>query len=209
MRSLLLSIFALFTTLLVSAQGFQLGLDGGIVYNTKPASTGDNYDNNQHRFAASALKAIYNHHHWQYGLNIGYRENSFSGSYFHLVFYNSILPVIPPDLVPYTVSQKEFPFKLFINRKITFKHLETYIGPFIGYTFATSKEVVSVPNEPHPTQYSGWLIGGIQVGTTYFITKRFGINIELSTEYNIHLGSDKDQYTEYSFPATLGLRYKI
>jgi len=90
-----------------------------------------------------------------------------------------------------------------------FKHLETFIGPFIGYTIATSHTVIYAPDEPYPTQHYSWLIGGVQVGGTYFITKRLGVNTDLSTEYNLHSGSNKHQYPKYAFPATLGLRYKL
>jgi hypothetical protein len=208
MRTLLLSVLILAATSL-HAQHFQIGIDGGAVYGSKPAIVGEQFDNNQHRFIAGGIRAMYDCHHWQCGVSIGYRTNSFSGS-FH--FYGddfSTLPPPDPKPIKFSVSQKEIPLRLFINRKIAFKRLETYIGPFIGYTFAVDKIVVSVPNEPYPTYHHDWLVGGVQVGATYFVTKRLGINVELSGEYNVRSGSKKDEYAKYSFPATLGIRCKL
>ena len=209
MKKQLLLLCLLFVGISLSAQNFQIGIDGGVVYNSKPAVVGDQYDNNQHRSATGALDLKFDRHKWQYGVNLGYRINSFSGSYY---WWGDDFPGFPPPaptLTTYKISQKEFPLKFCLDRKITFNHLETYIGPFLGFTFATSRFMVSAPNEAYPVQHYNWLIGGVQVGGIYFLTKRLGINVDLNAEYNAHSGSNKDEYPKYSFPATIGIRYRL
>ena len=88
--------------------------------------------------------------------------------------------------------------------------MEIYAGPFLGYSIASDKYDVLESGVRHMDIYRhNWLVGGIQAGSTYFITKQLGINAGVATEYNILLSSNSSNYTRHCYPITLGLRYKL
>ena len=207
MKPILISVFALLVASSLQAQKFQVGLNGGAVFSTS-SLVSPQYHSDQHIFTAGTVSAQFDARHWQYGFSVGYRAGSFSTAYDEYIWCG--YPSSPPNPLSFKVhgSFREIPFRLFADRKITFKRMEMYIGSFLGYTFSTDKYFISESLRDYQTAYHNhWLVGGIQVGGTYFITKQLGINAGIATEYNVLLSNLN--YDRHFYPITLGLRYKF
>ncbi len=186
MKPILISILTLILATSLHAQQYQIGLNSEAVF-SRDLLVLEDYHSNQHMFIANTLSGQYDNHHWQYGFSAGYRTGSVSASFFtpSLICTYSTSPK-PPTLVTVHGSLTEIPLRLFANRKVTFKRMELYFGPFLGYSTASDKYDV-VESGVHNVQiyHHNWLVGGIQTGGTYFVKKHFGINAGITTEYNM------------------------
>ena len=150
-----------------------------------------------------SLKGIYNIKKWQVGVTVAYSETKID--YF-----------IPGgNLSDYNAKRVEsfFPVQVSLAHKFVFHHIEAYGGLSTGYMFTGSGIFgLSKSNSDHNTFRYNY-IGGIQIGATYFITKKIGINIELAGNY-IHINTDEPdtQYSSnhfFTMVTCLGIRYKL
>ncbi len=100
------------------------------------------------------------------------------------------------------------PLKLFADYKVSLKHEEIYGGFSAGYVMKSQN--INLSNA-ELLQYISSIYGngytiGIQLGGTYFLNQRIGLNAELQGNYMSFLnGSNR----LFEFPATLGIRYRI
>ena len=118
-----------------------------------------------------------------------------------------------------------FPIRLGINREVHLGRFVTYLGCSAGYIFVpqiqgynfdekeflSPSAVTTISSDRNPFAKNSFfgLSAGAQIGATYFITKHFGVNTEFQADYlRFNQGSIISTHS-YSFPITLGLRYKL
>lgn len=213
MKCLFLSALLFAIATIVFAQKFEIGLNGGIGNNTVPTIS-DTYPFNSHKKAPPAsavglLKLAYNYKKWKFGIEADYINLSceFVQAQYYLI-NGQLVQLYSGKTVNATLGNPALPVKLFANRRIAFKHLETYYGISAGYVFlrngfiplATEWSPVS------PSNYGHGLCAGLQIGGTYFISKHFGLNAELQGNY---MSLYHDDYQLYEFLGTLGVRYRF
>ena len=215
MRYLIFSLLTLLGTTATQAQKFEIGVNGGIGFNTKPDITAEHTffssPNDHSGFTpVASVKAMWNHNKWQYGVEAGFRELSYKpNNDFGPLFviggsYESLSPT--PQVF---ISKAAFPIKAFANRKFAGRHFESYVGISAGYVLATQCEDPNALAEKYFDKVNGnGFSVGVHGGTTWFFSKRMGLNAELGADYMI-LTVGAATYKLVAFPGTLGLRYKI
>ena len=219
MKSIFLSVFALFIAGTLSAQNFEFGLNAGEGLNTVPLfhTTPANETSLSRSAATSAfsIKAMYVLPHWQIGIsaeriNLSYR------------FMYPLPPVVNNGIYPdeggyfnsenkIQIAAPAIPLKLFLNRVITCYNFEAYFGLNLGYVF--SPDLRWGENAPGTSMvalssYGDGPLAGAQVGATVFVTKHLGINAELSGDY-ISFNEGATNIKLAAFQSTLGVRYKF
>jgi hypothetical protein len=214
MRNLIFLILLLLVTTSSFGQ-FEIGLNGGVNYNTVPTFS-EGYPIAINAASPSALsgaltlQVMYNYKKWKFGVEADRLNLSFKCALNHFYFIDSqLVEITSANKVTATLGNPAVPLKVFAERKFAFRKLELYAGISAGYVFLSKCYL------PQP-EYSSYLppnkghgiTMGLRIGATHFFTKRIGINGELSADYmNLHVYSGV--YKVFTFPATLGIRYKL
>jgi len=211
MRSLFLFLFAFSGTIAAFGQNFQIGLNGGIGYNTAPGIISESSIapvSQKHSDVSSlaAIKAMLDHNKWQYGIQAANMQLSYKAHENGVFMPGTGYPISTTSVF---ISKEAIPVKLFVNRKIAFQHLETYAGISAGYVLAKDCQDPAALAEEYYNHVNGnGFSAGLQIGGTYFITKRIGVNAEIGGDYMaITIGAAT--YKLYEFPATVGIRYRL
>jgi hypothetical protein len=118
--------------------------------------------------------------------------------------------------MPYPSVQykdREEPVKLLANRLFRFKRLVAYGGVAAQYIFSRTTGSIVSPGwaEPvaPPDKSDNRLAADLHVGATYYVTRHIGINAEVAATYN-NLPSDSPfSGNVFSYPVTLGVRYRL
>jgi hypothetical protein len=200
----LLSAALLLLTVPVYAQHFEAGISGGVVKNSlHNVWFGSNNFDDFTYFQSSVItpivtvKVIYVSKYYQLGIDAGCRT---------LFFKNH--EYIKYDVITYQTTNNDLPVKLFLNRRLCFKHIDVYGGIYGAYIINHShKQNTIIPGDVY-NQHDNRLAAGLQIGATYFITKHVGINAEVSIEHNNYPSGPLDN-NKFSFPVSLSLRYRI
>lgn len=211
MRNIILIMFVFVTTSLF-AQKFEIGVNGGIGYNTTPAISETYTSVNSSAQAppasvAGMLKLAYNYKKWQFGIEAGYINLTYKfwGKQYYII--NSQIVELYNQPEKGTLGNPAIPVKLFTDRKIVFKHSEIYGGISAGYVLLTNGFIPPAEfNQVVPSKHGNGFTAGIQAGATYFVTKHIGINAEFQGNY-MALSLDGTKYNLFEFPETLGIRY--
>jgi hypothetical protein len=200
------------TAATASAQRFEIGLNGGIGLNTIPMSL-PSYSFNSDRkttpaSAVSLFKLAYNCKRWKFGLEAEYTNLSYQYKAQEFYYINGQLVESFGPYKTVKLGNPAIPVKLFADYKISWKHKEVYGGVSAGYVSLSN--MVSVPPAEwsqvlQPNTGYGFVVG-VQLGGTYFMTQRIGINAELQGCYMSLLHESNKLF---EFPATIGIRYRL
>lgn len=213
MKPILFTAIAVLAFNTTFAQKWELGLNGGIVWNTLPS-----YIEKTEYTAPSKLslmgnvKLMRNFKKWQVGLSV---------SAMQLTYINKMQFWLEDMSTPFSeepfgdkvvMANPAVPVTLFVNRKVDFKRVELYGGLSAGYVYLSQriKYFTGATFQTYHNTGSGYTIGA-QLGGTYYITRHIGLNGELSAAYlqlcmkNDYIGT----YHVWAFPATLGIRYRF
>ena len=212
----ILIILALFVGSSLFAQKFEIGLNGGMVFNTAPSipnSPAPFYtmkEKPSQISAAASLKALNMHKKWQYGIEIACMPLSYKismGRYY--LIDSQIVKVFGKDETTSTLSKPAIPVKAIFDRVVVLKKLKVYGGISAGYVFVTNTHI---PHSEFGTDYitpqGHGITVGLHTGGTYLVSKRTGINAEVSADYML-LTIGGVSYNLFAFPFTFGIRYRI
>jgi len=209
MKSILFCI-GMMSTASLFAQKVEIGLNGGIGFNTNPNITADGHysfpDGKSSRISpVAAVKAMLNRNKWQYGIQVDYRKLSYQA--LPLFAFGGVSE--PAHTATVYISKAAIPFKAFINRKITYGRLETYAGISAGCWLATKCEdpEALLPDYFDHVNGNGFSVG-LQGGGTYYITKRMGVNAEVNGDL-LWLTVGAASYRLIDFLVILGIRYRL
>jgi hypothetical protein len=204
MKAIIFSILISSAAMVSFAQKFEFGLNMGAAYsNISSLKYYAPYYSSIYGFRSNGLapfasvKALYHRHNWQYGLSLEYA---------FLSYKRNASPWDPPIIIPetITIATPALPVKALINRQFKCGHFQSYVGISAGYIFVTSSQD---PDLYGSATGDGRVIG-IQLGSTYFTSKRFGINAEIAGNY-MALNIRSVRYELLQFPFTVGIRYKL
>ena len=211
----------LLATITLHAQNFQLGVNGGFGFNTRSMidvlpdfiSPEDIHSiKGSGKTPAFSVKAIYTHCHWQYGIAVDLMELSYR--------YSFSAPPSPSGGVwiegyggegKVPIASPAMPIKLLVNRLWKYRHFESYAGLSVGYVLIspgfTSGEGENRRYGAVIPHLGEGFTAGAQVGTTYFVSRCFGFNLDFAANYmSLHARAN---YQLFAFPATLGIRFKL
>jgi hypothetical protein len=234
MKKILLSVMTLCAAITMQAQKLEIGLNGGIGFNSDirmaskymhvfteetPANSGP----------AFSLSGANNIGKWQAGLSVDRR----SATYRTYDFRGSICYGVPANMTAqqWEDFQKEiarttyhvtysattyYPVQLFVNRKISLHRFGLSAGVTGGYIFIpnlkNSNDGYAVtPETRDPFNKNGFYgyCAGMQAGCTYCVSKHIGISAGVSANYlRFHQGAGSQSYM-YSYPITAGVTYKL
>ena len=119
---------------------------------------------------------------------------------------------VPSGEFKQRIASPAMPVKLLVNRLFLWPHFESYAGLSAGYVFVSpgfaSGEGENRRTGPIIPHLGDGLTAGVQVGTTYFVSRRFGFNFDVAANYmSLHIKSAN--YQLFAFPATIGIRVKL
>lgn len=226
MRNVLL-IFGLLVATSLSAQRFELGINGGVGFNgkTKSLTSGTHISTNNKPLNTSdvySLKGMYSYKNWQFGVSFDHRRATYKIEQ-RTVFISYFFPTgIQSYSEPIYVhrSRPYYPVKFFANRKVKLNHFELYGGLSAGF-------VILAGVKPDPTisdltmdmetrqrtadyhiNHGISFTAGAQMGCTYFVSRHIGLNVEVNADYVQFRQGSHMRSQMVSVPIMLGLRYR-
>ena len=211
----------------------EIGLSGGICTNTIPGGSSALYEGSNSSWnPAGSIKVDYNiNENWQIGGEIGAAKWMTTGSW---PVNDAFGQSLQSQKITFIIANPAISACLQVNRVVPFyskyKHFNKanfYYGVSLGLLPTVNDGGITYSKydkSPDPaltyvSQYDyGFGIGytaGIQVGYSYYIVPKFGVNVELAGRY-AYVGTNETRYnhenTHYDllyFPATIGLRYRL
>ena len=201
MKSSFLSILLSVLAAISVAQNFEFGINGGLasyaVHNVYSKGVYNNVNLYQSSVISVPVSAsvLYDYKKLQLGAAIETSTINYKSRY-------------EPDfgILPYITLNNivhETPVKLFANKVFKLKKVVGYVGLSGLYNFLKTPA-----NEFNQASHTTSIGFGAQAGATYFISKHIGFNAEVSGRYNSFPSGPLDKNT-FSFPASLGFRYKL
>jgi hypothetical protein len=239
MKALLLTTIALaMATCSLYAQNpsdykIEIGLNGGIGVNTIPTGSSALYEGSSGSSnATGSLKVDYNiNENWQIGGEVGAAKWMTSGTW---PITGAFGQSLQPQKVTFIIANPAISVCAQLNRVVPFYSKYTHYNK-ANFYYGVSAGILPTVNDgaisyskynksPDPTytyvsQYDyGFGLGyvaGVQVGFSYYIIPKLGVNVELAGRY-AYVGTNETRYdhenTHYEllyFPATVGLRYRF
>jgi hypothetical protein len=225
MRSLILSTSLIFAVSVASAQQIILGLNAGAAV-SNDLEKRDSYPYNDVRAKANidpsfSFKAGIAQKNTEYGLSV-------SLSRFSVMVDDRVAPEKPTSDVHfgytprvayrghntmYVMADKALTFQFYLDHHLRFNKFDLYFGGAMGqgrfFTVDRTDDRVYVNDgEFYAWQARPTFTTSLEVGTTYHITKRIGINTELRGNMIIPYDLKTGNYRYlYSIPLTLGIQY--
>ncbi len=218
MKSFIFLIVVLLGGALLFGQKFEVGVNGGKVYNWAQSPWNGQY----HLTKLSALGAsvTYGNKKFSAGLSVEWRHHAYTDS--NYANQMALYPPGPrgycglgPDLNYTKVSINVVPVKFCLDKKFVFGRFETYAGFISGISFGQSKADYvyfewDAENNHKTTDSERDYFVGVQTGCTWMVNERLGINAEVAGEKYIYFhNGERSPYDSYYVPVTLGLRYKL
>ncbi len=222
MKPIFLIAIAFFVINTSFAQKWELGTDGGVVFNTIPSFTNATSLIRPSKLSLTGdVKLIRNFKKWQLGIEGSALRLTYINNGVYLPLTNDNIPgpfsknsdyktiILANPAVPVTI----FANKIFIHKN----QLQMYAGLSAGYAYLS--QTFSYPSNfyfVHVHNEGDGYTFGFHVGGTYYLTKHIGLNGEIDANY-IHLHYSKwngfnenvHSYYVFAFPATLGIRYRF
>lgn len=212
-------VFLMLSPCFAFSQKVEFGFGGGISTNTQPA--GNMYylgDQGTINYAASVW-ALYNSWTgWQLGINIHELELSATST---KVYTDATYPTIT-----YGGDDKRFVYSTYttslcgiVNKKILAGKNDIYMGFAVGFALAKNDANNRSPNESYKAPDNGnGAVLGMQAGYNYNFNSLTAFNLDIAARYyDLHYGvtaphmntSSNLNYQIWSFPVTIGLRFRI
>ena len=240
MKSIILAAAVLLATAgSLSAQNFppdyrfEIGVNGGMSANTIPKGPASSYQGTKGSWAPEfSVRGDYNiSQYLQVGIDLGFTNWTTTANW---TAYNAYGENVPAREVKFVLAKPAISFAAQVNGMIPFfsrykeyNKANIYYGATIGIitTINDGSIAYSQYNEMPGSQYTyasqynygngiGY-VAGLQVGFSYFITQRWGINAELAGRYadvgttDTHYGHENSRYNLFYFPCTVGIRYRF
>ena len=230
MRSLFFGAALLFLSGSVYAQ-FEIGLNGGISTTTRPVKSLYTGKKNVWNYAAD-LNFRYNFsEHWQVGLSAGMTKWQRKGEW---ELTHTAGDSLSTEDVKFVLAQRAVSFALQLNHVIPFyERYEDYVKSQVYFGVSAGAVIVgndgdviySKVNPNTPVEYtytsefhyeSGYgMLLGAQVGYTYYLNHRWGLNLEFAPKvawvrtYDSRYAGANNQYSVWYLPTTVGLHFRF
>ena len=231
--TLLACASGLFAQNLPPEYNWEVGINGGLSGITRPIGTAQGYSGSRtnlvHDFSANITR--YFNEHWTVSFDLGIRKWETFGDWTPIAPYGQVLPAqqITYQIADHAISSS---FKLnytvpFYTEFHTYNRSNLYAGIMIGMVntvsdgalgYSTYKTTVD-SGATYVSRYNyGMGIGlsyGIQLGYTYYIIPRLGVNVELAMRYagittnDVKYGSENSSFYLLYFPETIGIRWRF
>ncbi len=210
---------------------WEVGLNGGLSVMTRPLGPATGYQGTRtnivHDF--SARISYYFTEHWQLTFDLGDRKWETFGDWKPYSTYGQQMKSYQVSFLQasHAITESfEFNYVLpFYTRFHTFNRSNLYAGAMIGMvTTMNDGSIGYIRNKNFAdsgnvsSYHYGYGIGlsyGIQLGYTYYILPRLGVNIELAMRY-ASVGTHTTQYAGENanfhllyFPETMGIRWRF
>jgi hypothetical protein len=240
MRAFLLTAVALlvcagsmFAQNLPPDYSWEVGLNGGYSYNTRPLGPANAYQgtrtNRVHDY--SIRLDYYFNANWMIHLDVGDRKWESSGTWQlndkfgqklqsrNITFLQAEHAINESVCMNYVIP--------FYTRYNTFNRSNLYFGAMLGFVTTVNDGSIAYSkyNAPPDSNYKyvskydyGYGFGfsyGVQLGYTYYIIPRLGVNIELAARYahvntnDEHYGGENKHFYLLYFPETIGIRWRF
>lgn len=215
MKGCIIAALAVLASSSLFAQKNELSLSGGMSFTTAPAisATYDSYNSSVSSAPASSIatfRVARNIRKWRVGAEAGYThiDYRFHGSGYYLI--NGVLVALPRKTMTGKLGQPAIPLRLSVDRKFNFGNVQIYAGANAGMVLLHDVFIPPAENDPAPYSIvngSGYTVG-VQAGSTWYFTKKFGLNAELQANY-MDLAVKSVHYKLIQVPLTMGLRYRF
>ena len=240
MKALLLTITALmacasgsFAQNLPPEYNWEVGINGGLSAITRPLGTAEGYQGTSTNVVNdfSARVAYTFNEHWFMDFDLGDRKWETFGTWTPSGPYGQ---PVSPQQITYQMASHALSESFQLNYNIPFyTHFHTYnksdlyFGIMVGLVTTMSDGSLGYSKynsgadsgATYVSRYNyGMGIGlsyGIQMGYTYYITPRFGVNVELGMRYagvatnDVKYASENSSFYLLYFPETIGLRWRF
>jgi hypothetical protein len=231
MKSILVFVAATLLSTSLWAQKYEIGLNGGISTTTRPHRSLYQGADNVWNYAVGANFHYNIMERIQMGVNVDMTKWERKDQW-PLVSANST--DLGTQEVKYQLAKRAVSFTLQLNYVLPFYQQyeefvrsQLYIGVAAGgVMIGNDAEVVySKVNPRTPVEYTyaseyhfepgyGYILG-MQIGYTYFISERIGINLDFAPKVtwaklnDSRYGGANNEYTLIYFPTTIGLHYRF
>lgn len=231
--AIMASVGSMFAQNLPPDYNWEIGLNGGISGFTRPLGPNQLYQGNKTNLVPDysiRLNYFFNPH-WMIGLDIGSRKWQTTGSWqlndaqgvklqsrpiTFLVADKAVTENVGINyVIPFYTKYANFN-SANINFGVTVGLVTTVNDGSLGYS---TYNAAPDPKYTYVSRYDyGFGVGlsyGVQIGGTYFLTQRFGVNLDLAARYvNVgtsdqHYGSENNRFYLLYFPATVGIRWRF
>ena len=231
MRYLLLTAFAALLAGNVSAQTYEIGLNGGVSTTSKPHQSLYKGIDNIYNYAADVNFHYNITERWQTGVSVGVTKWQRHDEWPIELTNNVSLGNQDVKLV---LAQSAVSFALQLNHVIPFYEQyedfvrsNLYFGVSAGAVIAGNNGKVNYsrvnPNTPAEYTYAneyhfesgyGYLLG-VQLGYTYYFNEHIGLNFDIAPKVawmrtnDSRIAGANNKYNLIYFPTTLGIHYRF
>ena len=212
---------------------WEVGINGGLSVITRPLGPAMGYQGSRTNVVhdISAHITRYFNEHWFMTFDLGDRKWETFGDWTPVGSYGQKMQ---PEQITYQIANHAITESFQLNYNIpfythyhTFNRSNLYFGIMLGMvttmsdgSLGYSKYQTSIDSgATYVSRYDyGMGIGlsyGIQMGYTYYIVPRLGVNVELAMRYagvttnDVKYGSENSSFYLLYFPETIGLRWRF
>ena len=240
MKALLLTVAALmacagslFAQNLPPEYDWEVGINGGMSVITRPTGPSTGYQGTRtnvvHDFSLHITR--YFNEHWFLSFDLGDRKWQTYGDWTPVGPYGQKMPAqeITYQIADHALSESfQFNYNIpFYTHFHTYNRSNLYFGVMLGMVTTVSDGALGYnryktsvdSGATYVSRYDyGMGVGlsyGLQMGYTYYITPRFGVNAQLAMRYAAVTTNDTKYASENSsfyllyFPETIGLRWRF
>jgi hypothetical protein len=220
MKNFILLMVALSGCAFSYGQKFEVGVNGGLGFNTVPLgeeySTGRTVNRKVSPSVTVSATAMYVRKKWYYGIEVGSMPLSYN---FHTFTHYTLNGFTRQDFgwqeVEIRIAKPAIPVKAVIERTWHYKKFSIYGTVTPGYVFISNSSSIREEDSANTitfhyvARHGHGLTFGLHVGGTYYLSERVGINAQAGTDYYRLTFSSDDFYALLAFPFTVGFRYKL
>lgn len=240
MRAFLLTAMAVlactsasFAQFIDNEYSWEVGLNAGLCAHTRPLGPADVYQGRRTKVVHdySARLNYYFNDRWNIGLDIGERKwESWADWTLPVTFGQYQRPYEVSILIASHAITESVHLNYnipFYTKYMTFNRANVYFGVMFGLVTTVNDggleySKVTTPPDSGYTYVSSYHYGlgvgynfGAQVGFTYYVIPRLGVNVELAARFadvgtnDTRYGHENSRFNLMYFPQSIGLRYRF
>lgn len=206
MKKLLIVLALSLLPVLVNARQWQIGLNAGLVQNTPGGDMNTSTYSSGGFSPTGTFKVLRNiNKNWQAGLSVGIVPLTYTAKGERLFFTDVFAPQDDVETVYYKayIANPAFPVQAEVNHTFRIGVLDLYAGMSAGIFFSADMMFTPFHTADYDIPYkSVGLIGGMQVGGSWFFVPWCGLNMQGGLSYY-------HPYKTVAFPITAGLRFRL